>query len=329
MSNSGALGLASGVGGSIGKEQVLLAVTKYEKYHARHGGDDEERKANYTDMVNKYYDLTASFCEYGWGESFHFAPRWKGESFRENMKKHEHFLALQLGVGCGVWNWRTNERDIKIQELNHIAGVDKTCNYVKADFMKMPFPNNSFDAVFAMEALCHAPDVLGCYKEIYRVLKPGQCFAACDWCITDSFNPTSIEHKRIKGEIELGNGLPDIRLTVQCLRALKEAGFEIIYEKDLALESPLPWYSPLDKNVFSLATFRTTAFGRFITRNMLKTLEFLGVAPKGSHRVQCFLEEGADALVEGGRLVFHVDMPLPYEAQYNTDMKISILSGFM
>jgi hypothetical protein len=27
--------------------------------------------------VNKYYDLATSFYEYGWGESFHFAHRYK------------------------------------------------------------------------------------------------------------------------------------------------------------------------------------------------------------------------------------------------------------
>ncbi|WRX23743.1 hypothetical protein QQP08_016230 [Theobroma cacao] len=111
MSKSGALDLVSGVGGSIERKEVFSAVQKYEKYHVCHGGDDEERKANYTDMVNKYYDLVTSFYEYGWGESFHFAPRWKGESLRESIKRHEHFLALQLGlkkgqkvldVGCGI-----------------------------------------------------------------------------------------------------------------------------------------------------------------------------------------------------------------------------------
>ncbi|PRQ44702.1 putative sterol 24-C-methyltransferase [Rosa chinensis] len=72
MSKSGALDLASRVGGKIERNQVLSAVHKYEKYHF---GDEEDRKANYTDMVNKYYDLVTSFYEYGWGESFHFAPR--------------------------------------------------------------------------------------------------------------------------------------------------------------------------------------------------------------------------------------------------------------
>jgi sterol 24-C-methyltransferase len=30
-----------------------------------------------------------------------------------------------------------------------------------------------------------------------------------------------------QGEIEIGDGLPDIRLTTKCLEALKQAGFEV------------------------------------------------------------------------------------------------------
>lgn len=69
---------------------------------------------------------------------------------------------------------------------------------------------------------------VGCYKEIYRVLKPGQYFAAYEWCMTESFDPRNENHQKIKAEIELGNGLPDIRSTAQCLDALKRAGFEVI-----------------------------------------------------------------------------------------------------
>ncbi|XP_044467809.1 cycloartenol-C-24-methyltransferase-like [Mangifera indica] len=326
MSKSGALDLASGVGGKIEKKQVFSAVQKYEKYHVCYGGDEEERKANYTDMVNKYYDLVTSFYEYGWGESFHFAPRWKGESLRESIKRHEHFLALQLclkkgmkvlDVGCGIggpmreiarfsdaWITGVNNNEYQIargEELNHNAGVDQRCNFVKADFMKMPFSDSTFDAIFAIEATCHSPNVRDCYSEIYRVLKPGHCFAAYEWCITDYFDPMNQEHQRIKAEVELGNGLPDIRSIKECLEALKLAGFEVVWEKDVAADSPLPWYLALDKNHFSLSNFRVTACGRFITRNMVRTLEFLGLAPEGSQRVQSFLEQAAEALVEGGR----------------------------
>lgn len=326
MAKSGALDLASGLGGKIEKKEVASAVDQYEKYHVCFGGEEEARKANYTDMVNKYYDLVTSFYEYGWGESFHFAHRWKGESLRESIKRHEHFLALQLGlkpgmkvldVGCGiggplreiarfsstcVTGLNNNEYQIsRGSVLNGVAGVHKTCNFVKADFMKMPFADNSFDAIYAIEATCHAPDALGCYKEIYRVLKPGQCFAAYEWCMTDSYDPNNMEHQKIKAQVEIGDGLPDIRSTNQCLEALKLAGFEVVWEKDLAADSPLPWYLPLDKSHFSLSSFRLTAVGRFITKNMVKALEFLSLAPEGSQRVSSFLEQAAEGLVEGGK----------------------------
>ncbi|XP_062173797.1 cycloartenol-C-24-methyltransferase-like [Alnus glutinosa] len=187
------------------------------------------------------------------------------------------------------------------QELNRIAGVDKTCNFVKADFMKMPFPDNSFDAIYAIEATCHAPDACGCYKEIYRVLKPGQCFAAYEWCMTDSFDPSNEEHQKIKAEIEIGNGLPDIRSTGKCLEALKQAGFEVIWEKDLAEDSYVPWYAHMDSSRFTLSNFRITAAGRFITRKMVRAMEFVGLAPKGSLRVQIFLEQAAEGLFQGGK----------------------------
>ncbi|XP_038977762.1 cycloartenol-C-24-methyltransferase 1-like [Phoenix dactylifera] len=326
MSKSGALDFASGVGGSIDKKEVQSAVEQYENYHGYFGGDEETRKANYNDVVSKYYNLVTSFYEYALGESFHFAPRWKGESSQESMKRHQHFLALQLGlkrgmkvldVGCGIGGplreiarfslasitgLNNNEYQIsRGKVLNQLAGLSESCNFVEADFMKMAFSDNTFDAIYAIEATCHAPDALGCYKEIIRVLKPGQCFAAYEGLMTDHFDPTNESHQKIKALIELGSGRPDIRTVNQCLEALRLAGFEVVWEKDLALDSPVPWYSSLDPSQFSISSFQMTAVGRFIIKTMLKTLEFLRLAPAGSGRVSSLLEKAAEGLLEGGR----------------------------
>ena len=67
----------------------------------------------------------------------------------------------------------------------------------------------------------------GVYSEVYRVLKPGQCFALAEWRLTDRFDPNNAKHLAIKAEIELGDGLPDIRTTRQCVQAMKDAGFEV------------------------------------------------------------------------------------------------------
>ena len=41
------------------------------------------------------------FYEYGWGESFHFAPRYKNEAVPASLARHEHYLALMLNLGHG------------------------------------------------------------------------------------------------------------------------------------------------------------------------------------------------------------------------------------
>jgi sterol 24-C-methyltransferase len=53
--------------------------------------------------------------------------------------------------------------------------------------------------------------LLLCLQEILRVLKPGQYFAGYEWCATDLYDVANPNHKSIMAEIELGNGLPDVR----------------------------------------------------------------------------------------------------------------------
>ena len=43
------------------------------------------------------------------------------------------------------------------------------------------------------------------------MLKPGGSFAGYEWLSTPAYNPSNAEHKRVMADIELGNGLPDIR----------------------------------------------------------------------------------------------------------------------
>lgn len=56
-----------------------------------------------------------------------------------------------------------------------LASSDAFLIVVKGDFMKLreQFGENSFDAVYAIEATCHAPSWEGVYSEIKHVLKPG------------------------------------------------------------------------------------------------------------------------------------------------------------
>ena len=168
--------------------------------------------------------------------------------------------------------------------------------------------DNAFDAVYAIEATCHAPDQVGCYREVLRVLKPGACFAGYEWCGTAKYDRADPAHKKVIAEIELGNGLPDTRTCDETRRALELAGFEVVEAEDLAPTADIPWYDPVDPDVRRLSNFRTTRVGRAVTNVLVRGLEAVGVAPKGTLQVSSMLGRAADGLVAGGKLGIYTPM---------------------
>jgi sterol 24-C-methyltransferase len=173
-------------------------VAQYRSFHDNGGGTLEERRGRYEQMVRGYYDLVTDFYERGWGDSFHFAPRYRGEPFQASIKRHQHFIALRLGlgpgmsaldVGCGVGGpmreiarfskarvtgINNNGYQVgKARAYNSTARLDHLCQVLEADFMHIPVEAGSADAVYAFEATCHAPDKTALFRELSRVLKPG------------------------------------------------------------------------------------------------------------------------------------------------------------
>jgi len=286
----------------------------------------KERKEKYSFIVDTYYNLVTSFYEYGWGTSFHFAPRFHGETFQASLVRHEHFLASKLGVskgkkvldmGCGVGGpMRTIARftganitgitinNYQVQRAtqhNKNAGLDKQCNVVQGNFLKLPFEANTFDGAYAIEATCHAPKKEEAYGEAFRVLKPGAVYCIYEWCMTDKYDPDNAHHRLIKLKIEEGDGLPNLDGIPRVEEALKNVGFEILTIEDVALSTEVPWYSELDGS-YSLTGFKRTRVGRVVTHSVVKSLEMVRLAPKGTSDVALLLNEAADALVEGGKL---------------------------
>lgn len=312
---------------TIQKYNALFAETEDSKGQSKE--KIEERQVKYMDMVNGYYDLVTDFYEYGWGQSFHFAPRFPGESFAASIARHEHFLALKLNmkpgmkvadIGCGVggpmreiarFSGSTvvgvNNNEYQIARgniLNKKMGLDHICKNVQSDFMKLPFNEAYFDGAYAIEATCHAPDKVGCFSQIFKVLKPGACFAGYEWCMTDKYDASNAYHRDVKHKIEHGDSLPDLVHTSVVVQALKDAGFEVIESYDVAVEAmkagnEVPWYQTLQGGC-SLSQVKHSRVGRMFTQRMVDTMEFCGLAPKGTSATHHMLCTAADGLAVGG-----------------------------
>lgn len=298
--------------------------------------DQANRLDQYTSVVNGYYDGATDLYEYGWGMNFHFARYYPGEAFYQALARHEHYLAFMmqlrpgmrvLDVGCGVGGPAreiarfagvnivgVNNNAYQVERARRYtekAGLSDQIEFVKGDFMnlKEQFGPNSFDAVYAIEATCHAPTWEGVYGEILSVLKPGGVFGLYEWCMTDNYDGTNPEHRRIAHGIELGDGIPEMRTIVQARNALKTVGFQIEVDEDLADKGDkIPWYYPLEGDIRKVQTawdlvmcWRMTWFGKFTTQNAVKILERFGLVPKGTYDVGESLKVAADALVAGGQ----------------------------
>ena len=296
-----------------------------EDYSGLFEGSVEQRKDRYHAVVNQYYNLATDFYVFGWGSSFHFAPRRRCESFKDSILRHEYFLADELSlnpgmqvldVGCGVGGpmanlaRRTGANFVGInlnayqieRARRHTRDVEALCRFIHGDYMNVPEPDNQFDAAINIEATPHAPDKTAVFREIYRVLRPGGAFAGYEWCLTDAFDPENPDHLRIKNDIMKGNGLPDLPHDSEISAALREAGFELADARDLAPESDpeTPWYRALQGRDLTPASIPRTPIGRALTNLALRVGERLRIVPEGSREVSSVLNAGADALVDGG-----------------------------
>lgn len=80
-------------------------------------------------------------------------------------------------TGADIVGLNISDYQIKIGEnMMKKSNMDSQCTFKQGDFLDMPFSDNSFDAVYAIEATCHAGNRTKCYSECLRVLKPGGLF---------------------------------------------------------------------------------------------------------------------------------------------------------
>ncbi|UKZ47834.1 Delta(24)-sterol C-methyltransferase [Trichoderma virens] len=313
---------------SKGTDAKKAAVDEYFKHWDNKPAENEtaeeraKRTAEYATLTRHYYNLATDLYEYGWGQSFHFCRFSHGEPFYQAIARHEHYLAHTIGikegmkvldVGCGVGGpareiakftgchvTGLNNNDYQIDRATHYAekeGLSKQLAFVKGDFMQMSFPENTFDAVYAIEATVHAPSLEGIYSQIFRVLKPGGVFGVYEWLMTDEYDNNNLHHREIRLGIEQGDGISNMCKVSEALDAMRAAGFELLSHEDLA-DRP----DPLPLSVGDIFTIvRMTTWGRTIAHNLAGLLEKIGLAPAGTKKTADSLALAADCLVAGGR----------------------------
>ncbi|WP_269800589.1 SAM-dependent methyltransferase [Carbonactinospora thermoautotrophica] len=113
----------------------------------------------------------------------------------------------------------------------YAAGLADRVSFQHADAMALPFPDASFDAVWAMESLHHMPDRPRALREIARVLRPGGCLALADFVL---HRPARGGRKAVVDAFREMGGVLSLTTIDEYEAELRQVGFEAVAATDVS-----------------------------------------------------------------------------------------------
>jgi cyclopropane fatty-acyl-phospholipid synthase-like methyltransferase len=138
-----------------------------------------------------------------------------------------------IAANCGAKVVGVNLMSSAIVEARRIAlerGLHESVHFDHADYTALPYKDGSFDVVWALESLCHAPSKLAFYREAARVLRPGGRLVLAEYMRRCRDLPP--EDERMMRTWLDGWAIPDLDTSVEHVWAAKDAGFKCIYTED-------------------------------------------------------------------------------------------------
>lgn len=151
-----------------------------------------------------------------------------------------------LDAGCGVGGsslWLAQERGARIVGINLVASqlerakrlaaqhhLADRVTFAQEDYTNTSFASGSFDVVWAMESLCHAPDKGAFYREAARLLRPGGRLVIAEY--VRSARPVTPAGETLLREFVTGWAIPDLDTRDEHLEHAAAAGFTAVNLED-------------------------------------------------------------------------------------------------
>lgn len=188
--------------------------------------------ATLTRQIQQFYDASSGLWEQVWGEHMHHGYYGADGTQKKDRRQAQIDLIAELlqwsgvpqaehilDVGCGIGGsslylaekFNATATGITLSPVQAAratqraaaAGLSSRTLFQVADAQAMPFANESFDLVWALESGEHMPDKTQFMQECYRVLKPGGSLIMVTWCHrpTDGAGPLTADEQQHLAEI--------------------------------------------------------------------------------------------------------------------------------
>ncbi len=167
------------------------------------------------EQIQQFYDSSSKLWEETWGEHMHHGYYGRSGNHKTNRRQAQIDLIEELliwanikevknqlhniiDVGCGIGGstlylaekFAANATGITLSPVQVSratqrateAGLEEKVNFIRANALEMPFPDNTYDLVWSLESGEHMPDKTKFLQECYRVLQPGGKLIMATWC---------------------------------------------------------------------------------------------------------------------------------------------------
>ena len=213
------------------------------------------------DKVNEYYDECQVDYSMMWGTDDHLSMHYgyhddEHRSLEDAVVNLTRVIADRAGIseddrvldaGCGVGGsavWLAQERgarvdgvninEMQVEKARHGAaerGVEDVEFHV-ADYTDVPFDDDTFDVVWAVESVCHTDDEHAFLQEVKRVLRDDGVLVVADGFLGKPRDEmTDDENEGVDAMLE-GMAAPSLATVDEFREALENEGFYDIEFED-------------------------------------------------------------------------------------------------
>jgi sterol 24-C-methyltransferase len=301
---------------TLPEDQVTSFVQSYEIFdkEAVTGTDDD-----WKNIVN-YYQVVNHLCAVGEVEKMYIPPVmdlklgifgnqlvWEEKGMADKLEVGPGKKVLDVGCGRGrIAHHVASYTGAKVVGLNIDKGqirmakeyaeatglLGSQLDFVESNYnMPFPFDNETFDALYHVQALTYAQDLVKLLREMHRVLKPGAKISFLDWFKLDAYKPEDSHHRKLLREVKMVIGAVYTPSADEYHAALKEAGFEVVWSGEASIDGGHQW--PL---VMQADDFYTTV------KSIVDWLTKFGLIPGHLKVLLERLTEGGESFVEADKL---------------------------